>query len=208
MIYNFAKKVISFFNIHADRNQKPILISLFVTGLLLTYINPRLVKTIISELPAEWIAFQSLFGSVSGLVIGMLWKGSIRVKAMRWFFWLCVGECTAGFVLGMWLCFISFNVWVFAIVSLIYTSLVTQFVAKCIMAFKTILWKDRERELYDNNTSIVSGIVCIIGFGLALMFMPSLEVALFLWGLCCAVDDLGWMITYTRNKQLLKKSDV
>lgn len=198
-------KILKIFNIRADRNQKPILASLFFTGLILTYINPCLLKTIISALPAEWLAFQSLFGSISGLIIGMLWKGKIRTKAMQWFLWLCITECTAGFVLGMWLCFIEFNVWIFAIVSLIYTSLVTQFVAKCIMAFKTVLWKDRERELYDNNTSIISGIVCIIGFGMALLFMPSLKVALFLWGLCCITDDLGWIITYVRNKRQFQK---
>lgn len=73
------------------------------------------------------------------------------------------------------------------------------------MAFKTVLWKDRERELYDNNISIVSGIVCIIGFAAALIIMPPLEVALFLWGVCCITDDLGWIITYVRNKRQLQK---
>ena len=198
-------KILKIFNIRADRNQKPILLSAFVTGLLLTYINPCLTKAIITALPAEWLAFQSLFGSISGLLIGMLWKGKIRTKIMRWFFWLCVTESIAGFILCMWLCFVEFNVWVFAISSMIYMSFVTQFVYKCIMAFKTVLWKDRGRELYDNNTSIISGIVCIIGFGMALLFMPSLKVALFLWGLCCITDDLGWIITYIRNKRQLQK---
>ena len=165
-------KILKLFNIHADSNQKPILLSSFVTDLLLTYINPCLTKAIITALPPEWLAFQSLFGSISGLLIGMLWKGKLRTKIMRWFFWLCVTESIAGFILCMWLCFVEFNVWVFAICSMIYMSFVTQFVYKCIMAFKTILWKDRERELYDNNTSIVSGIVCIIGFSLALFIMP------------------------------------
>ena len=72
------------------------------------------------------------------------------------------------------------------------------------MAFKAKLWPEKEREIYDNNFSIVSSITSISGFGIALIMMPSLNVALFIWGLCCIIDDLGWIIVYNKNKQILK----
>ena len=72
------------------------------------------------------------------------------------------------------------------------------------MAFKAVLWQEKERELYDNNISIIGGIVCVIGFSLALLFMPSLKAALFIWALCCILDDIGWLIVYQKNKKQLK----
>ena len=71
------------------------------------------------------------------------------------------------------------------------------------MVFKSKLWVESQREIYDNNSSIVAGIVCIGGYLFALIALPPLEVALFLWALCCIIDDIGWIIVYKRNREVL-----
>ena len=200
-----VKKILGWLNIHPDENQKWLLLSTFFSGLLVTYASPAITKAIITALPAEWIAFEALFGSLSGLLIGMVWKDNVRDKAMKYFMWLAIFESVIGCLLAMFLCFIYYNVWVFAIVSLLYTSFISIFVGKCIMAFKPKLWNDKAREVYDNNYSIVSGIVCVTGYGLALIAMPSLQVSLFLWGLCCILDDIGWIYVYYKNSEKIKE---
>lgn len=201
---NFFKRVLNLLNVHPDRNQKWLLISLFISGLLITYIHPAIVKEVYSSLPAEWIAFEALSSSIAGLVVGMMWKGGIRRGVTKNFLIFASTESILGCVLGMYLAFVHWNVWLFAIASLIYSSFISTFVAKCIMAFKARLWVEKAREIYDNNSSIVSGIVCIIGFAAALFFMPSIKLSLFLWGLCCIIDDLGWIIVYCKNQEVLK----
>ena len=197
------KKILSLINIRPDKNQKYLLMSLLMSGLLITYSKPTIVKVIISELPAQWIAFDSLSMSIAGLLIGVIWKGNLRKKAINYFFSLALIESLCGCILGLYLCFISFNVWVFAIASLIYSSLISIFVGKCIMAFKAKLWAEKEREIYDNNAQIVTGIVCIFGYLLAIIALPSLKLALFLWSICCIIDDIGWIIVYKINKKKL-----
>ena len=201
-----VKKILNLLNIHPDVNQKWLLISLVISGLLITYAHPTLLKAIISGLPAQWIAFQSLAASIAALLMGMIWKGKIREKAIKWFFYLALMESVCGFLLGLYLCFIDFNVWVFAIASLIYTTVISTFVGKCIMAFKAKLWIEKEREVYDNNADIVSGIVCVIGYLFALVALPSLKASLFLWSICCILDDIGWIIVYKKNKLTLKNA--
>lgn len=66
------KQILDKLNIKTDSNQKWILLSLFISGLLITYTGPVIAKSIITALPAEWIAFQSLFSSISALMIGMM----------------------------------------------------------------------------------------------------------------------------------------
>ena len=200
---NYINKLLDILNIHPDNNQKWLLLSTFFSGLLVTYAAPTITKTIITALPAEWIAFEALFGSLSGLLIGIIWKGNVRDTAIKRFMWLAISESAIGFILAMFLCFIHYNVWVFAIVSLLYTSFISIFVGKCVMAFKPKLWNDKSREIYDNNYSIVSGIVCITGYSLALIVMPSLKVSLFLWGLCCILDDIGWIYVYNKNREII-----
>lgn len=75
------------------------------------------------------------------------------------------------------------------------------------MTFKAKLWVEKEREIYDNNHDVIVGIVCIIGFTAALLFMPSLKTALFIWAICCIIDDIGWIIVYSKNKNTLKDID-
>lgn len=188
------KKFLEWLNIRPDEKQRWILLSMAISGLLITYSHPVLLKTIVSQLPTQWLAFEALVSSISALIIGSIWRGKLRNKAIKWFIYLAATESFCGFLLGMYLCFISFNVWVFAIASLIYTSLISMFVGKCIMYFKSQLWNEQKREIYDNNSSIVSGIVCVIGYLFALFAMPSLKVGLFLWGICCIIDDIGWII--------------
>lgn len=196
------KKVL---NIHPDKNQKWILWAESVSMLLYTYSQPILMKEIISNLPSQWLAFESMAISFFALLIGMMWQGKLREKAIKFFLIIAIAESTGGFLLNMYLCFIDFNVWVCAIGSLIYTSFIAIFVGKCIMAFKAKLWVEKDRELYDNNVAIVGGIVCMSGYMLALIAMPSVKTAIFLWGICCILDDIGWVIVYIKNKEKLKK---
>lgn len=194
-------------NLHPDSNQKWILASMALSTLLLTYTSPVLVKTVITFLPSEWLAFESLVLSVMGLVIGMMWKNKTRRVAIKNFAVLASIESICTFILGMYLCFVEFNPWMYAVTSLIYISLVSVFVSKCLMFFRSRLWQDREREIYDNNVSIVSGITCICGYLLAILFAPSLKVAIFIWSLCHVIDDFGWVVVFVKNKDKFKNLD-
>lgn len=195
------KKLLNLLNLRVDENQRWILLSLFVSGLMMTYINPRIVKEIISELPAEFIAVQSLVSSVTALLISIIWRGKLREKAIRYFMYLITAESLCGFVLGFYLTFIRYDVWLFAVATLIYSSLISSFVSKCIMVFKSILWVERKREGYDNNKQVIVSITCIIGFTASIIYMPTLKFSTFMWGLCCIIDDIGWGIVYYKNKK-------
>ena len=198
---NFFKKLL---NIHPDKNQKWILSSEAVSTLLYTYSQPVLIKTIYSELPSEWIAAQSLVISIFGLIIGMMWQGKIREKAINLFLLIAILESTCGFCFALYLCCFGFNSWIFGIGSLIYTSFIAIFVGKCVMYFKSRLWVEKEREKYDNNQAVVIEICCIVGFVIALIAMPPLSISVLLWGVCCILDDIGWIMIYIKNKQILK----
>jgi len=200
---NIISKILTLLNIHADNNQKWLLISMFFSGLLTTYVSPQISKSVITQLPAEWIAFEALFSSIVGLIIGITWKGKFRHNIIQYFIIFCICECLAGFVMAMYLVFINYNVWVLAITQLIYCNFICTLVSKCIMAFKAKLWVEKEREIYDNNAQIVTGIVCIFGYLLAIIALPSLKLALFLWSICCIIDDIGWIIVYKINKKKL-----
>lgn len=185
--------------LNIDNDQKYIFMSMFFSQLIFSYVSPSITKEIISNLPTQWIAFESLFFSISSLLIGVLWKNNIRKNAIKYFLCLAISETILFLILGIFLCFIYYNVWIFAICTLIYSSLISIFVGKCIMFFKSKLFQDKKREEFDNNLSIVSSIVCIIGFSFSLFMLPSLKLSLFLWSFACVIDDIGWIIVYRKE---------
>ena len=203
-------KILNILNLKLDRNQVYIFLSMFVCGLLSTYIFPVIIKDIYSKLPSSWIAFESLVGSVSGLLISVAWKNSIRHGAIKRFMGLVIAETICGVVLCAYLLFIDYNIWVLAVSQLVYTTFVTSFVGKCIMVFKSKLWNNENREHYDNNASIIAGLTCILGYSLAMFFEPSIKFALALWGIAYLVDDIGWAIVFWKNREQLTdiKEDV
>ena len=195
-----------FLNIKIQPNQGILLASSSISGLLYAYSNPMIVKEVISNLPPQWLSIEAIWCSVATLIIGMLWKGKLRLVAIKNFALFALAESFLAFTLSMILVFVYYNVWIFAIATLLYSSVITNFVCKCIMMFKTKLWLEKSREEYDNTDSVVRSIIMILGFGVATFMMPSLKTAIAIWGTACIFDDIGWIITYRKTKQTILTS--
>lgn len=198
-----VKEILNLFNLKLDSNQKYIIVSLISCGLLYSYISPVIIKDIYTNLPSEWIAFESLVGSISGFLLGIFWRDTIRKQAIKQFLMLVIGETVCGILVCAYLLLIDYNVWVLAIAQLIYTTFITSFVCKCIMVFKSKLWNNKDRETYDNNMEIVVCLTSILGYLIAILAEPNIYFAIFLWGVAYLLDDIGWAIVYFKNKELL-----
>ena len=194
-------------NIKIQKNQGVLILSSSITGFIFCYISARIQKEIISSLPAEFLSIQSLWFCISSVLIGVLWKGTTRLFAIKYFSILAISESVLAFCLSMYLTFVMYNPWIFAIGTLLYQSVISNFVCKCLMCFESKLWQQREREDFDNTNSVVRSIICCLGFGLAIVNMPCLKVAIFLWGCSCILDDIGWIIVYSKNKESILENE-
>lgn len=198
-----VKEILNLFNLKLDSNQKYIIVSLIICSLLYSYISPVIIKDIYTKLPSGWIAFESLVGSISGFLLGIFWRDTIRKQAIKNFLMLVIGETVCGILVCAYLLLIDYNIWVLAVAQLIYITFITSFVCKCIMVFKSKLWNNKDRETYDNNIEIVACLTSILGYLIAIFAEPNIYFAIFLWGIAYLVDDIGWAIVYFKNKELL-----
>lgn len=196
-----------FLNIKVQPNQGMLLASSSVSGLLYAYSNPMIVKEIVSKLPPQWLSVEAIWCSIATLVVGMLWKGRTREAAVRHFAVFAAAESALSFALSMFLVFVHYDVWVFAVATLLYSSVITNFVCKCIMMFKARLWQEKSREEYDNTDSVVRSIIMIAGFAVATFFMPSLETAVLVWGCACVFDDIGWIVVYMKTRDIILEEE-
>ena len=68
------------------------------------------------------------------------------------------------------------------------------------------VWNGKEREMYDNTASIFRNGIALVGFGIAIFAMPSLNAAILLWGIGCIFDDIGWIIVYRKTRRSIIES--
>ena len=196
-------KALKFFNINLQPHQAIPATSYFFTMLMHAYFAPILVKTSISELPPQWLSFETVWCCLASLSVGIMWKGKFRSTVIKNFAILAIAESTCAFCLGLWLAFIRWNVWVYAIFSLLYVSIISLTISRCIMVFKSKLWNEKSRELHDNTQSVIGDIALCLGGIASIVICPPLKLALVLFGICCVVDDIGWIITYVKLKKNL-----
>jgi uncharacterized protein YacL len=181
-------------------NDKNIIIGFqFISDILICIGWPTIHKVCIELLPTRYLAFEQLAISFFLILFCSLWKkDTFREKSINIFYYLSLFELISGMVLAF-LMSIWFNVWVYAIGSLIYTSAISVLLSRIIIAFKAALFKEKDREDFDNDYQLTSSISSLIGFGFALIYPPSLTISLILWGIAC-LNNLGWVIVYKRNK--------
>ena len=179
---------------------------MFISIILNAYSGPILCKTAVTELPAQWLSLETVWCCVCSLLIGMFWKGKFRKAALDNFVAFAVVESVAGICLVAWLVIYGWNVWVYAVFSLLYVSVVSMTINRCIMVFKTKIWNEKSRELYDNTASVVRDLALVIGGTCAMLFCPDLKTSLILWGVACLADDIGWIMTWLKLKDVLEEN--
>lgn len=196
------------FNIQIQENQGILLFSSAISGFIYTYSHAPVMKEIISKLPPEYISAEAAWFCLSSLIMGAIWKNKTREMAIRYFTWIAMAESIGSFLISAYLVFVRYNVWAFAILTAFYASIVTTFIGKCVMMFQSKLWNGREREMYDNTSSIFRNGVAMIGFAVAILAMPSLNTAILLWGIGCVFDDIGWIIVYNKTRDRILETVV
>ena len=207
MIRRIKEKVFALLNINVQKNQGWLLMSSCVSGLIYAFSFAPIQKEVVSKMPTQFLSLQALWFCVSALLIGIVWEGRPRLIAIRHYVILTVTESVAAFLLALYLVFVQYNVWLYAIAAMLYSSVIATFVGKCAMMFESRFWTAGAREAFDNTSSVVRNITAMVGFGCASLLVPNLPTAIFMWGLGCIFDDIGWVIVYSINRQRILESE-
>lgn len=184
-------------------NNKNILIAFhFFPDVLLGVGWASIHKVCVELLPTQWLSFEQLMLSVFLIIACSLWKNDkFREKSLKIFLYLSIFEMISGMILAFSMA-VWFNVWIFAIGSLIYTGAVSILLNRVEVSFKSKLFNYRDREDFDNDMELACSLSSLIGFGIASIISIPISSALILWGIAW-VGNLGWIMVYIKNKKML-----
>lgn len=196
MLKNLCNKCIEW-------NNKNILIAFhFFPDVLLGIGWASIHKVCVEQLPTQWLSFEQLMLSAFLILACSLWKNEkFRQNSLNIFLYLSIFEMLSGMILAFSMA-VWFNVWVFAIGSLIYTGVISILLNRVEISFKSKLFNNRAREDFDNDMQLATSLSSLIGFGIASIISIPISSALILWGIAW-LGNLGWIIIYLRNKKIL-----
>ena len=184
-------------------NNKNILIAFhFFPDVLIGIGWATIHKVCVELLPTQWLSFEQLMLSAFLILACSLWKNDkFRENSIKIFLYLSIFEMVSGMIIAFSMA-VWFNVWIFAIGSLIYTGAVSILLSRVETAFKAKLFKERNREDFDNDMQLACSLSSLIGFGIASIISIPIVSALILWGIAW-IGNLGWIIVYLKNRKIL-----
>jgi len=203
MLINIKTKHFKCLNFQLS-NKNVLILFHFLPDVLLGIGWAEIHKTCVELLPAQWLSFEQLLISLFLIVACALWKNSkFRGNTIKIFQYLSFFEIVVGVILAI-LMILNFNVWVYAVSSLLLTGLISVFLNRAEVAFKSTLFVNRDREDFDNDMELACSSSSLIGFAIATVMPVSLNTALILWAISW-FGNFGWLIVYYRNRKSLEK---
>ena len=184
-------------------NNKNILIAFrFFPDILIGIGWASIHKVCVELLPTQWLSFEQLALSLFFIIMCSLWKNEkFRQKSLNIFLYLSIFEMISGMILAFSMA-VWFNVWIYAIGSLIYTGAISILLNRIGISFKSKLFNNRSRENFDNDMDLACSLSSLIGFGIASIISIPISYALIFWGIAW-LSNLGWIIVYIKNKKML-----
>lgn len=191
---------------HLDKTSSILLLFAFIQSLMMALAYPAIRKVTGELLPSQYFAIEAFLQCLVGLFVCFLWNfKKFRLNSFKLFKILAWLEIIVCAVIGIY-CYFNFNIWVFAIGSLLVSCIITIYLARIINSFRVATFPDRQREFYDNNMNIITSISALIGLGIGIFFPIPLSTSILLWGFGCFAT-IGWLVIYKRNKQILSNID-
>lgn len=190
-----------------DKDTQILTLADFITILLGSLCGPTMMRALTTGISESDLATRSFVGIICGLLLNQFWVKSLRNKLLKHYMGFCWLETFLTTGLVIYLIIFGWNPIVYLWGSIIYGSFVSRVVGKLTSAYSNQLWKGRAREDRGNDKAYLSMIISLVGSGIVMMgLVPTVDQALILWGLSSFVDDLGWMIVYSRNKNFLDEA--
>lgn len=192
--------------LHIDNTSGVLLLFAFIDYIMLALAYPAIRKVTGELLPARYFAIEGILSCACGLLVCMSWNSKkFRKFSFKIFKGLAFAEIIAFASIGISM-YLWFNIWVFAIGTLITQCIICVFMARILNSFRVAIFPDREREFYDNNMHIVSSVSYLLGLTVVAIWPIPLDVSILLWGFGC-FGDIGWLIIYRRHKSKFNRID-
>ena len=192
--------------IDMDQNSQILFLFDVIGTILMTISMPVISKMFMSEVSADELGQRMLVSTICGFILEQFWVKSVRNGLLKHYMCFCWLETALTTGLIVYMLIFGWNYHVYMWGSVLYGTFISRIVGKLTSAYSNQLWQGRDREDRQNSLSYLNKVAGIAaGILLALGVVPTLEQSLIMWGITSAIDDLGWMIVYSRNKEQLDR---
>lgn len=183
-----------------------LLITGLTSNLFYSIAYPVIHTICINDMNSKLVSFSSLLSCILATIVINLWLKysdslyktfgiSLLLEG------ICFGMLTFAFIIG------KASPATYYLIDCILTATLTRNVISAGNRLKAIRYKDQEREIFDNKTTMYCNIASILGFGFSSLIALSTNIAfVFMW-VGISIDNIFYYIVYREeNKNYIKDS--
>lgn len=195
-------------NIVSQKNNKFDL--LLITGLtsnLFYSISYPIIHTIcVKDLNSNLLSFSALLSSIFAIVILQLWLNhSDKLYYQTFGISLFLEGLTFGILLIAFLLG-KITPSIYYVADCILTSIITRNIISGGNRLKAIRYRNEEREIFDNKSTLYCNIASILGFGFSSIITLNTNVAFTLMWLGIVIDNIFYYIVYKEENKNYKEN--
>lgn len=184
-----------------------LLIGNLISNFAYSFSYPFVYYSLMNSINENLISINSIAICLGGIVIPYIWN-KYSDKIYSYYGYILFSEIIFYSILVLLILFKIINNKIYYILDTFLFVFITKNIICGNNKLISIKYKNKEREEYDNNLTIVSNSSSLIGFILSLFFHIDINIAfIFIW-IGIVSDNIFYYISYKKSKKELNKGEL
>lgn len=186
--------------------QKLLLLAFFIEDFFVSWGYPAFYRAVMPLITERVLAMSTIVSCASGIIICQIWN-KYSDKLIFKYMYFNIFELLLNIIM-VTVAIITKNYFIYYIVDIIVASFITRQLVCAHTKIKSILLLGKDREIFDNNSSIVSNCAVLIGSTIALVFGSNLpiNISLILLLVSLVSGNIFYLYVFIKFKPQIKES--
>lgn len=186
--------------------QKLLLAAYFIEDFFVSLGYPAFYRAVMPLITERILATGTLLSCLSGIIICKIWN-KYSNKLINKYTFFNIFELTLNIIMVA-ITLATKNYFMYYIMDMIVASFITRQIICAHVKIKSILLLGKERELFDNNSSVTSNFAILIGSAIALVLGPSLhiDIALIILLISLISGNIFYLIVFVKFKPQINEN--
>lgn len=181
-----------------------LILANFLSNLFYSLAYPSIHYYLIKDAGQKMISLNSIILCIAGIIVPLLWNKYSDTLYLKYGYLLSI-ECILYSIIAFLVIFSFITPKAYYILDTFLFAIVTKNIISGNIKLKSLLYKDGQREKFDNNSNIASNASSLIGFTISLLIEFPISVGFILITIGICLDNIFYYNVY---KKTIKKENI
>lgn len=181
-----------------------LVLSSFISGLFYALAYPTIITKLISEVGSKIVSFNAICISIAGIFIPIMWN-KYSDTIYKKYGYLFIVETITYSIICVCVILNIISIKSYYILDTILFCIVSKNIICGNNKLKVLRYKDKERETFDNNISLVGDASSLVGFIISFILNIPINIAFICITIGICADNFAYFISWKKSIKIKMK---